>query len=198
VSSVFPTDEALRELEPLLELARTVLAAPAGPTTVGSLRAALAAAPIGALSRAAEQRLAHARAGPGRSWSGHDLLEVPAGRVSLFLLPAGSAIPLHDHPSMVVLMRVVLGRVRVTSLDWVDRRALLARPSGARVLDAGDEVVDADPIDRNLHAVEALEPSAFLDVVTPDYADDRPCSYFVADAANAPPGLMQLRPIPSP
>jgi hypothetical protein len=197
----FLSDEALRELEPLLELARSVLAAPSGPTTAASLRAALAAAPIGALSRAAEHRLAQVRPTPGRSWIGHDLLEVPAGRVSLFLLPAGAVIPLHDHPDMIVLMRVVLGRVRVISLDWVDRRALLARPSGARVLGAGDDVVDADPTDRNLHAVEALEPSAFLDVLTPDYAHDRPCTYFVAQPTNScmsPRGLMQLRPIPSP
>lgn len=188
--------EVLRELESLLSLARSVLPAPAGPATLADLRAALAAAPTDAIARAAARRVSELRLTHGRDWVGHDLLETPGGRVSLFLLPAGGAIPLHDHPGMNVLMRVVLGRVRVTSLDWVDRGALLARPSTVRELGPGDDVVDADPSVRNLHAIEALEPSAFLDVLTPDYADDRPCSYYSATAVS--PGLVALRPMPSP
>lgn len=194
----FPTPDALRELHPLLELARGVLTEPAAPASVLALRQALAAAPIGALARATAQHLPLIRAPGPRSWVGHDLLEAPGGRVSLFLLPAGGAIPLHDHPGMIVLMRVVLGRLRVTSLDWVERRALLARRAGARLVGAGDDVLAADPTDRNVHAVEALEPSAFLDVLTPDYADDRPCTYFAERGAPSSDDLVRLRAVPPP
>lgn len=194
----FPTADALRELAPLLELARSALASPAAPASVLALRQALAAAPIGALARAAAQHLPQVRAPGARSWVGHDLLEAPCGRVSLFLLPAGGVIPLHDHPGMTVLMRVVLGRLRVTSLDWVDRRALLARRAGAPIVGVGDDVLAADPDDRNLHAVEALEPSAFLDVLTPDYAGDRPCTYFAGSGAPSSDDLVRLRAVPPP
>lgn len=191
-------DDALGELDPVLALARGALSGAVAPIDDGALRRGLAAAPTGALLRAATQRLAHLRAGPGRCWEGHDLLEAPLGRVSLFLLPAGGAIPLHDHPGMVVLMRVVLGRVRVTSLDWVERRALLARRADVSDLGASDHVLAAGPTERNLHAVEALEPSAFVDVLTPDYAGDRPCTYFVESGGGSPDGRVRLRAVGPP
>lgn len=195
-------DDALRELEPLFELVRTAPACrgrgPRDGPGAPALRRALAAAPMGALALAAARWVGHLRLSEGRRWVGHDLLEAPGGRVSLFLLPAGGAIPLHDHPDMVVLMRVVLGRVRVTSLDRVDRRALLARPGGDRVLTPADGVLEAGPTHGNLHAIEALEASAFVDVLTPDYADDRPCTYFVQRGTPDADGLVGLRPVAPP
>jgi hypothetical protein len=194
----FLTPDARRELDPLVELARGALAAPAAPASVRALRQALAAAPLAALARATTQHLPPACAPGARAWISHDLLEAKGGRVNLFLLPAGGVIPLHDHPDMIVLLRVVLGRLRVTSLDWVDRRALLARRAGERLVGVGDDVLAADPTDRNVHAVEALEPSAFLDVLTPDYADERPCTYFAGAAAASADGLVRLRAVPPP
>ena len=40
--------------------------------------------------------------------------------IGIFVFPPGSRIPLHDHPGMVVLSRVLYGNFRVESLDLVD------------------------------------------------------------------------------
>ena len=40
--------------------------------------------------------------------------------VGIFVFPPGSRIPLHDHPDMVVLSRVLYGNFRVESYDLID------------------------------------------------------------------------------
>ena len=36
----------------------------------------------------------------------------------------------------------------------------------------------------NVHIVEALEPCAFLDIISPPYSNDRRCTYYTATAAD--------------
>ena len=47
------------------------------------------------------------------------------------------------------------------------------------------------PNRHNVHMVEALEPCAFLDIISPPYSDDRRCTYYSAAAASDP-GIAQL------
>ncbi|GJN27508.1 hypothetical protein PR202_gb15538 [Eleusine coracana subsp. coracana] len=39
--------------------------------------------------------------------------------MGVFCFPAGAALPLHDHPEMVVLSKLLYGTVRKRSYDWV-------------------------------------------------------------------------------
>ena len=39
--------------------------------------------------------------------------------MGVFCFPAGATLPLHDHPEMVVLSKLLYGSVRVRSYDWV-------------------------------------------------------------------------------
>jgi plant cysteine oxidase len=108
-------------------------------------------------------------------------------QMGVFCFPAGATLPLHDHPEMVVLSKLLYGSVRVRSYDWV-----AAPPrSGARKCGLA-RVVAADEVRRapceasvlfprsggNLHAFTAVTPCAILDVLTPPYSEERPSTYF--------------------
>src|ERR1700756_1361527 len=59
----------------------------------------------------------------------------PSFHASVFALAAGESIPLHDHPGMDVISKVLRGRVRVRTFAWADCAALVAAETGEAVLD---------------------------------------------------------------
>ncbi|HEV7671235.1 MAG TPA: hypothetical protein VGS22_22180 [Thermoanaerobaculia bacterium] len=116
-------------------------------------------------------------------WTERVLFERPAIHASLFLVPAGRELPLHDHPEMTVLLRVLAGRLEISSFDWIPGRPGFARARPARRLSPGDRCDVLGPRDGNLHHLRALEDTAFVDLFSPYYdeAAGRPCSYFRQD-----------------
>ncbi|TVU05471.1 hypothetical protein EJB05_48637, partial [Eragrostis curvula] len=109
--------------------------------------------------------------------------------MGVFCFPAGATLPLHDHPEMVVLSKLLYGSVRVRSYDWVTAPPSSgARKCGlARVVAAGE--VLRSPCEAsvlfpqsggNMHAFTAVTPCAILDVLTPPYSEERgrPSTYF--------------------
>lgn len=103
-------------------------------------------------------------------------------QLNLFLLPHGNSIPLHGHPLMTVLMRVLTGAARVKAYDWAEEHPWsgLARPTYDRVIREADGSLLVLPKRGNVHSVEALEDCAFVDLVYPPYSeqDGRPCHYY--------------------
>ncbi|KAG8047428.1 hypothetical protein GUJ93_ZPchr0008g13240 [Zizania palustris] len=111
--------------------------------------------------------------------------------MGVFCFPAGATLPLHDHPEMVVLSKLLYGSVRVRSYDWATGpppgSATTPKSGLARVV-AADEGRHAPcktsvlfpRSGGNLHAFTAVTPCAILDVLTPPYSEelDRPSTYF--------------------
>ncbi|XP_077469983.1 2-aminoethanethiol dioxygenase-like [Stigmatopora argus] len=109
--------------------------------------------------------------------------------MGVFLLKSGARIPLHDHPGMHGVLKVLYGKVRVSCFDRPDageerprlgalRRSVLR--SSAEVTDASEPCV-LTPERDNLHQIDAVDgPAAFLDVLAPPYdpEDGRDCHYF--------------------
>ncbi|CAL4935013.1 unnamed protein product [Urochloa decumbens] len=104
--------------------------------------------------------------------------------ITVFLLPQGAAMPLHDHPGMTVFSKLLIGSAHVVSYDWVHPRICTAATgsvSGAmlaqKVLDneftaaSGAWVLFPDA-GGNLHRFVTGEdgPCALLDVMTPSYS----------------------------
>uniref|UniRef100_A0A0E0KGY9 cysteine dioxygenase n=1 Tax=Oryza punctata TaxID=4537 RepID=A0A0E0KGY9_ORYPU len=119
-------------------------------------------------------------------------------QVAVFYLPAGTVMPLHDHPGMTVFSKLLAGSVHVQSFDWVSpsvyggaggKRAV--RSSNTKLVNKVlDHVVEAGcgtwvlypSTGGNLHRFVAGvdEPCAFLDVLTPPYSEDsrRRCTFY--------------------
>lgn len=115
--------------------------------------------------------------------------------IGIFLLPPFATIPLHDHPQMSVLSRVLAGSLRVRSFDWAEAGGSASIVVGERrrafLLD--DDLVEG-PVTRVLHPEKAGNVHAFaagedgctiLDVIAPPYdhvPGSRSCHYYVEEA----------------
>ncbi|CAM9638454.1 unnamed protein product [Phaeothamnion confervicola] len=128
------------------------------------------------------------------------IAETPAFDLVMLVLPAGTTLPLHDHPDMTVLSRVLMGSLRIRSWDWIpgadvdakggpsspQRRR--ARVSSEKRLTAAAPVHIATPGTDNLHEffVSGVGgPCVVLDILLPPYDPPagRRCLYYRCCAA---------------
>ena len=116
--------------------------------------------------------------------------------IAAFILAPHARIPLHDHPNMTVLSRVVRGSLRVTSFD-VDNEGKARR--SISLMTSADGPAALFPSVDNVHEFQAGAGGAVvLDVIVPPYDEDagRACHYFEAVAIRG--GVFALREIPEP
>src|SRR2546430_2745972 len=119
--------------------------------------------------------------GPAEAGACTKTLEIgddDAAHATVFTLEHGAVIPLHDHPEMTVVSKVLHGRMRVETFEWIDRPAGLARDCGAREISEHDEPLLFGPAPGMLHRITALSDCTFVDVFAPYYTDERPCRYY--------------------
>jgi PCO_ADO len=103
----------------------------------------------------------------------------PSFHASVFAVDAGEVIPLHDHPSLDVITKVLRGRIRVRTYEWIDAVTLVAGERGEIVIGEDDDPLVLRKWPGTLHTVTALEPTVFLDLFAPYYDDVmRPCRYY--------------------
>jgi hypothetical protein len=103
----------------------------------------------------------------------------PAFHASVFGMRAGETIPLHDHPKLDVITKVLRGRIRVQTFEWIDSANLLARGCGEIVIGEADDALVLRKAPGTLHVVTAIEETAFLDLFAPYYDEvTRPCRYY--------------------
>jgi len=115
--------------------------------------------------------------------------------MGIFILPAGTCIPLHDHPDMSVLSKLLFGSLRVTWFDMPAAeqrkqpilgfgrrrpRRIACDPPQMRVVDASSGTLMLDAVRGNVHQFEAIEDTAVFDVLLPPYNDfeGRSCHYY--------------------
>ncbi|CAN6167303.1 unnamed protein product [Urochloa humidicola] len=122
--------------------------------------------------------------------------------MGVFCFPAGATLPLHDHPRMVVLSKLLYGSMRVSSYDWVTAPRSGRRKGGLAKVVAVDKLREAPckasvlfpRSGGNIHTLTAVTPCALLDVLAPPYAEDlgRPSTYFSDIPVPALPGYAVL------
>lgn len=117
--------------------------------------------------------------------------------MSIFVLKPGFKMPLHDHPHMHGLLKVISGAVNIRSfsefplkeaVNHIDftvrakheaarlaqglhkRRRLFAQISSNRICTDNSETCTLTPTISNYHELEALDmPAAFFDILSPPY-----------------------------
>jgi hypothetical protein len=123
--------------------------------------------------------------------------------LGIFVLPARAQIPLHNHPGMTVLSRILYGKMHVLSYDWKQHNHrcnghLYGTTDGGgqagRTLSQQEVVTVYDRVftpedppavlfpssGGNIHQFTALTDCAVLDLLSPPYSTDegRDCTYY--------------------
>lgn len=118
--------------------------------------------------------------------------------IVIFFLPAGSHIPLHDHPNMAVLTKIIHGELAIhsfTPLNSISSSgSMQARRDGVARKSTVNEPWILTATEGNIHEFFALSACVLVDVLLPPYSDEdkRPCLFYQADKSETE-GLWDLQ-----
>ena len=105
--------------------------------------------------------------------------------MSVFIIPKGRQLPLHDHPSMVVLSKVIAGElnVRCFSPENLNRRGHTSAGKASLISSSMRTSNNAawmlTPVLGNVHELKADETTIVFDVLMPPYSEpERPCNFY--------------------
>lgn len=128
--------------------------------------------------------------------------------MQVFFLPKGCVMPLHDHPRMAVISKVLLGSIDITSYSFKSasdspksslRQTFSKRSLAREVIPSGRSTISFDDQDAslsillpevgNLHAMRALDHTLFFDILTPPYSPPAiDCTYYALQRISSESG----------
>ncbi len=128
-----------------------------------------------------------------------DIWEDSQVSIGVFVLKSGAALPLHDHPEMHGIIRVIHGTISVESFSELQEQPIpesiteqlrswqhhLIKPVKRHNqvdIDTQSNACDLTPTEGNFHAISSVNgPAAFLDILAPPYdhaTGSRECHYY--------------------
>jgi cysteamine dioxygenase len=129
--------------------------------------------------------------------------------ISIFVVKPGEKLPLHDHPHMYGILKVIAGTIKIQSYTAIPNYAGAGSPSSRGrlvgemsnnriqraikmpelIVSENDGACFLTPTERNLHEIQSVDgPAAFLDILSPPYDEneERSCHYFKEEKDGAP------------
>lgn len=126
-----------------------------------------------------------------------EVYECPEFSLGIFLIKPNKAMPLHDHPGMHGIMKVLFGSMSVTSYskptengDASNSKTFMTRLISTNELTPDSPPCCLHPYEGNIHEIKATsEPVAFLDILAPPYnpSEGRDCTYFYRESPSETP-----------
>jgi cysteamine dioxygenase len=120
-----------------------------------------------------------------------ELVHNPVMNVVIIVIPNGQRLPLHDHPNMVGMLKVLHGQVRIstyTKIGFFEQgRQPAIRTQNGVILSRLNYPQVITPLSNNIHEVEFVsgecgkDYAAIIDVLTPPYDDNVGCRYYVCE-----------------
>lgn len=156
-----------------------------------------------------------------------DIYEDMNVTLGIFILKPGGQLPLHNHPEMHGLIKVLMGKIKITSysLDTektsaidgnlhngdslrssrIHKKSIItAELVSTEIMDVNSQPCLLEPTYKNLHKIESVDgPAAFLDILAPPYMTQIPnngqrqCSYYTV-LSQAAPNVFRLHEVSSP
>lgn len=138
--------------------------------------------------------------------------------VGIFILKPNMKLPLHNHPEMCGLLKVIAGTVKIRSYSLNTEKTMKYSSDQKKsnflklVAERMNDITANSDADccilhqnlGNLHEIESVDgPAAFIDILSPPYDVDIPgvgerkCSYFTV-TQEYEPGVYELQEIKSP
>jgi cysteamine dioxygenase len=126
----------------------------------------------------------------------------PLFDIAIFLIPAGNQLPIHDHPNMTVLSKLLIGQLSTrsfTPLSPIQLNSKIEATMISGIKSSEDPTWLLSPTENNIHEFIALSTCVVFDVLMPPYTfPERPCTYYKADQQNENTNIWDLTPASEP
>ncbi|NXP35390.1 AEDO dioxygenase, partial [Leiothrix lutea] len=203
-----PRDNMASLIQRVARQARITFRSPAGPAfgeNLHRLQQLLDEVRAEDLHLAPRGPSAAAAASGGPPWAGvvppvsyMHICETESFSMGVFLLRSGACIPLHDHPGMNGMLKVLYGTLRIACMDTLPPGAAASAAAPPPPAAGSGPCLRAlfrsrqhytpasppcllSPHTDNLHQIDAVDgPAAFLDILAPPYDPQhgRDCHYY--------------------
>jgi len=107
----------------------------------------------------------------------------------VFIIRKGMSLPLHDHPGMTGIVKVLYGTIKVIAYEAIEGPLTLDEHSNLKkipvrrlpdkLITSASDCQVLKSHDRNFHCVQTVgEDAAIFDILSPPYSQTRQCHYF--------------------
>ncbi|CAF0746900.1 unnamed protein product [Adineta steineri] len=105
--------------------------------------------------------------------------------VGIFIIKSHHRIPLHDHPHMFGLIKVLDGHGHLNAYNVLfekDSSELICTKHTSTTINSQSETAVIYPNQSNIHEIYAInnEHCAFLDILSPPYSNENDCTCYIA------------------